>query len=105
MLKYHLWTASDATDGKRYPLGSGKAENEWIGVDLGSVQPVGGVRLDWEASFCRYKSGFDDAKTWKEVYKPMEIGGVDEITFPEVDARYVRMFGIETIGLLSLWSF
>ena len=34
-------------------------------------------------------------------------GGVDEITFPEVDARYVRMFGIE-LGWwfgYSLWSF
>ena len=38
---------------------------------LGSVQPVGGVRLNWEASFGKgYKIQVsDDAETWKEVYK------------------------------------
>lgn len=50
----------------------------------------------------------DDAETWKEVYKTDEgRGGIDEITFPEVDARYVRMFGTE-LGWwfgYSLWSF
>ncbi len=86
------------------------ADNEWIYVDLGSVQPVGGVRLNWEASYGKgYKIQVsDDAQTWKEVYKTSEgIGGPEEITFPEVDARYVRMFGIERgwwFGY-SLWSF
>ena len=38
---------SDATDGKKDTRwAAAKAENEWIYVDLGSVQPVGGVRLD-----------------------------------------------------------
>lgn len=74
------------------------------------MQPVGGVRLDWEASFGKaYKIQVsNDAENWKEVYKTDEgRGGVDEITFPEVDARYVRMFGIE-LGWwfgYSLWSF
>ena len=66
-----------------------KAENEWLYVDLGSVQSVGGVRLNWEASFGKgYKIQVsDDAETWKEVYKTDEgRGGIDEITFPEVDA-------------------
>ncbi len=96
--------------GKKIPVGQRKVVNEWIYVDLGSVQPVGGVRLDWEASFGKgYKIQVsDDAKTWKEVYKTDEgRGGVDEITFPEVDARYVRMFGTE-LGWwfgYSLWSF
>ncbi|WP_300698764.1 discoidin domain-containing protein [Bacteroides sp.] len=86
------------------------ADNEWIYVDLGSVQPVGGVRLDWEASFGKaYKIQVsDDAKNWREVYKTNEgVAGVELITFPEVDARYVRMFGIERgwwFGY-SLWSF
>lgn len=102
---------SDATDGKKDTRwAAAKADNEWIYVDLGSVQPVGGVRLDWEASFGKaYKIQVSsDAQNWKEVYKTDEgRGGVDEITFPEVDARYVRMFGIE-LGWwfgYSLWSF
>lgn len=102
---------SDATDGKKDTRwAAAKADNEWIYVDLGSVQLVGGVRLDWEASFGKaYKIQVSsDAQNWKEVYKTDEgRGGVDEITFPEVDARYVRMFGIE-LGWwfgYSLWSF
>ena len=54
--------------GKKIPVGQRqKAENEWLYVDLGSVQPVGGVRLNWEASFGKgYKIQVsDDAETWK----------------------------------------
>lgn len=104
-------TPADATDGKDDTRWAAvKAPNEWIYVDLGSVRKVGGVRLNWEASFGkRYKIQVsDDAKTWTEVYAEDEgKGGVDEITFSEVEARYVRMLGIE-LGWwfgYSLWSF
>lgn len=104
-------TPADATDGKPETRWAAlKAENEWIYVDLGSVMPVGGVRLVWEASFGKgYKIQVsDDAEHWTEVYKTNEgCGGTDEITFPEVNARYVRMFGTE-LGWwfgYSLWSF
>lgn len=87
-----------------------RSDNEWIYVDLGSIQSVGGVRLNWEAAYGKaYKIQIsDDAKNWKEIYKTNEgREGVEEITFPEVKARYVRMFGIE-LGWwfgYSLWSF
>jgi len=103
--------ASFVTDGKSDTRwAAAVADNEWIYVDLGNTQPVGGVRLDWEASFGKaYKIQVsNDAQNWKEVYKTDEgVGGPEEITFPEVDARYVRMFGIERgwwFGY-SLWSF
>lgn len=103
--------ASYVTDGKKDTRwAAAVADNEWVYVDLGSKQTVGGVRIDWEASYGKaYKIQVsDDAKSWKEVYKTDEgKGGVDYITFPEVDARYVRMFGIERgwwFGY-SLWSF
>lgn len=86
-----------------------KADNEWIYVDLGSVQPVGGVRLNWEAAYGKaYKIQVsNDAEKWREVYKTDEgREGIDEIIFPEVEARYVRMFGIE-LGWwfgYSLWN-
>lgn len=102
--------ASLVTDGKSDTRwAAAVADNEWIYVDLGSVQAVGGVRLDWEASYGKgYKIQVsNDATNWKEVYKTDEgMGGPEEITFPEVDARYVRMFGIERgwwFGY-SLWS-
>ena len=87
-----------------------RADNEWIYVDLGSEKPVGGVRLNWEAAYGKaYKIQVsNDAKTWKEVYKTEEgREGVNEIFFPEeIQARYVRMLGIE-LGWwfgYSLWS-
>ena len=89
---------------------SASLDNERIYIDLGSTQPVGAVRLDWEASFGNaYKIQVsNDAETWREVYKTSDgRGGVDFISFPEVDARYVRLFGIERgwwFGY-SLWSF
>lgn len=101
---------SQVTDGKSDTRwAAAVADNEWIYVDLGSVQAVGGVRLNWEASYGKgYKIQVsNDATNWKEVYKTDEgMGGPEEITFPEVDARYVRMFGIERgwwFGY-SLWS-
>lgn len=102
---------SDATDGKDNTRWSSRiADNEWLYVDLGCIQPVGGVRLNWEASFGKsYKIQVsDDAVTWDEVYKTDEgREGIKEILFPEVNARYVRMFGIERgwwYGY-SLWAF
>lgn len=87
-----------------------KSDNEWIYIDLGSKQSIGGVRLNWEAAYGKaYKIQVsDDAQNWQEIYKTDEGSeGVHQITFPEVEARYVRMFGIE-LGWwfgYSLWSF
>lgn len=98
----------DGKDDTRW--GAKKADNEWIYVDLGSVQPVGGVRLNFEAAYGKsYKIQVsNDAENWMEVYKTSEgREGLEVITFPEIDARYVRMFGIE-LGWwfgYSLWSF
>lgn len=103
--------AANVTDGKDDTRWAAvKAPNEWIYVDLGSKQQVGGVRINWEASFGKkFKIQVsDDAKTWTEVYAEDEgRSGIDVITFPEVGARYVRMLGIE-LGWwfgYSLWSF
>ena len=48
----------------------------------------------------------DDLETGKNIKLMKDVEGIDEITFPEVDARYVRMFGTE-LGWwfgYSLWS-
>ena len=90
---------SMAVDGKKDTRwSSAYRDNEWIYVDLGKVQPVGGVRLDWEASYGKeYKIQVsNDAQQWEEAYSTKNgIGGVELITFPEKDARYVRMFGFK----------
>lgn len=102
---------TDVTDGNENTRwAAAKADNEWIYIDLGSRQPIGGVRLNWEAAYGKsYKIQVsDDARNWKEIYKTSEgREGIHRITFPEVEARYVRMFGIE-LGWwfgYSLWSF
>jgi len=92
---------SMAVDGKKDTRwSSAYRDNEWIYVDLGKVQPVGGVRLDWEASYGKeYKIQVsNDAQQWEEAYSTKNgIGGVELITFPEKDARYVRMFGFKRL--------
>lgn len=87
-----------------------KADNEWLYIDLGSVQEVGEIRLNFEAAYGRaYRLQVsNDAKHWREVVKE-DAGheGVKVYTFPEVKARYVRFLGIE-LGWwygYSLWDF
>jgi hypothetical protein len=98
---------TDGDDNTRWA--ANKADNEWIYIDLDSVQTVGGVRLNWEAAYGKsYKIQVsDDAQTWREVFKTHEgCEGTLEHLFPEVQARYVRMLGIE-LGWwfgYSLWS-
>lgn len=101
----------DVTDGNgKTRWAAARADNEWIYIDLGSRQSIGGVQLDWEAAYGKaYKIQIsDDAQNWHEIYKTEEgCEGVHQITFPEVEARYVRMLGIE-LGWwfgYSLWSF
>lgn len=78
---------SMAVDGKKDTRwSSAYRDNEWIYVDLGKVQPVGGVRLDWEASYGKeYKIQVsNDAQQWEEAYSTKNgIGGVELITFPK----------------------
>lgn len=98
---------ADGRDDTRWA--ADKADNEWIYIDLENRQSVGGVRLNWEAAYGKaYKIQVsDDAEKWREIYKTYEgHEGIEEIIFPEVEARYVRMFGIE-LGWwygYSLWS-
>lgn len=98
---------TDGDDNTRWA--ANKADNEWIYIDLDSVQTIGGVRLNWEAAYGKsYKIQVsDDAQTWREVFKTHEgCEGTLEHLFPEVQARYVRMLGIE-LGWwfgYSLWS-
>lgn len=99
------------TDGKEDTRWAArKADNEWITIDLKSVREIGGIRLNWEAAYGKaYKIQIsNDGQSWEEIYKTDEgHEGVETITFPEKEARYVRMLGIE-LGWwfgYSLWSF
>jgi len=85
-------------------------DNEWIYIDLGKDEVVNGVGLNWENA---YASSFkiqvsDDAKRWQDVYNTTDgKEGEMQIQFPEVNARYVRMLGVErgTYWGYSLYNF
>jgi acyl-homoserine lactone acylase PvdQ len=72
-------------------------DNESITVDLGAVQPVGRVVLNWEAA---YGKAYDvdvstDGQNWTTVYSTTTgTGGQDNDRFTVTNARYVRMQGV-----------
>ncbi|MEV6243209.1 penicillin acylase family protein [Lentzea sp. NPDC051838] len=74
------------------------SDNQWIQVDLGSVQQVGRAVLHWESA---YGSGYridvsNDGTTWRNVFSTSSgDGGEDVVAFAAQDARYLRMTGTQ----------
>ena len=85
------------------------SDPQWLAVDLGSAKTVSQVTLDWEYASARsYKIQVSqDMSSWTDVYSTTTgDGGYDDITFPAVSVRYVRMYGAQratTFGY-SLWE-
>jgi hypothetical protein len=102
-------TAAMATDGNPGTRWSSLAtDQQWLQVDLGSVQPLCMVSLSWEAA---YGSGFQlqtsaDGATWTTVYATTTgTGGLQNVPVAG-NGRYVRMNGT-TRGTqfgYSLWD-
>ncbi|HEY9061342.1 MAG TPA: discoidin domain-containing protein [Pseudobacteroides sp.] len=89
---------------------SGWSDNQWIYVDLGTVQAFNRVKLLWEVCYGKsYKIQVsNDANNWTDVYTTNSgDGSVDDIYFTTANARYVRMYGItRSIDYgFSLWEF
>ncbi|KAF1004089.1 MAG: Glucan endo-1,3-beta-glucosidase [Luteibacter sp.] len=88
---------------------SGFTDDQWIQVDLGSVQSVGKVTLNWENAYAAdYRIEVSvDGQSWQVADEnPAGVGGVETRTFPAVSARYVRMHGVKraTGYGYSLWE-
>lgn len=86
--------AFDNDSGTRWE--SDFSDPQWIYVDLGQNRLVGQIKFNWEtASGKEYAIQVStDANEWKEVYKQSNgKGGVENISFNGVTARYVRMYG------------
>lgn len=94
-----LGPASYAVDGA--PLSrwaSNASDPQWLRVDLGAVKTVGSVKLRWETAYGKsYKIQTSvDGASWTDVYTTAAgDGGLDTVTFPATDARYVRMYGTQ----------
>jgi hypothetical protein len=87
--------AVDANPSTRWS--SSYNDNNWIKVDLGSVQTVARVVLRWEAAYGRaYRIEVStDNSTWRTVSSTTTgNGGTDNVTFAPTSARYVRMMGV-----------
>ena len=103
--------ASYAVDGKSTSRwASGTSDAEWIYVDLGGTYLVSRVELNWETAYgAQYEIQVsDNAADWTTVFTEYAgNGGVDEISFSSMKARYVRMNGLKrgTAWGYSLYGF
>ncbi len=92
-------TSDKAFDGKTDTRWSSQfTDNQWIAVDLGQVQSIGKVKLSWETAYAKAYKVLVSADNiyWTEVYNTTAgDGGVDEITFNPVNARYVKVQGVQ----------
>lgn len=100
--------AFDENSGTRWS--SDPSDSQWIYVDLGQTFTLNRVKLNWETAYAKsyaiQVSG--DAVNWNTVYSTTNgDGGIDDLTFAPVNARYVRMNGSQraTAWGYSLWDF
>lgn len=73
-------------------------DDEWVYVDLGAPTEIASVVLNWEAAYATsYKLLVaTDTDHWQEVYSTTAgKGGLENIKFKPVTARYVKMQGIK----------
>ncbi|HIX81853.1 MAG TPA: discoidin domain-containing protein, partial [Candidatus Erysipelatoclostridium merdavium] len=86
------------------------ATSQWIYVDLNDVYNISKVVLNWEGNGAKeYKIQVsNDGEEWIDISHVSDgDGGIDEFSYEDVTARYVRMLGIEVGSKYgySLWEF
>jgi hypothetical protein len=89
---------------------SAYADDQWISIDLGAQKAFDRVILHWEAAYGKaYELQVsEDGQRWTTVHTKINgTGGTEEVSFPSVEARYVRMLGKTraTEWGFSLWEF
>ncbi|MFF0142554.1 beta-1,3-glucanase family protein [Streptomyces sp. NPDC005227] len=99
--------AVDGNSGTRWS--SAFADPQWLQVDLGSVQQLTRVSLNWEAA---YAKSFQiqtsaDANNWSTVYSTTTAAGGTQTVNITGSGRYVRLTGTTraTPYGYSLWEF
>lgn len=105
-----FFPAQLAVDGRDETRWSSEfADSQWLEVDLGRTVSVSHVTLTWERA-CGQAYAVEvsqDGAKWQEVWRTETgRGGVDEIRFAPVTARYVRFRGDRraTPHGFSLWE-
>ncbi|MEU2627520.1 discoidin domain-containing protein [Kitasatospora sp. NPDC007106] len=99
--------AVDGNTGTRWS--SAAADPQWLQVDLGSVQQVCQVQLNWEAAYGKaYQIQTSaDGSTWTTIYSTTTGAGGNETLNVSGSGRYVRLYGTQrgTGYGYSLWEF
>jgi beta-glucosidase len=100
--------AVDGNAGTRWS--STYSDPQWIRIDLGTVQSICRVRLNWEGAYGRsYQIQVsNDTINWTTIYSTTTgDGGIDDLTGLSGSGRYIRMYGtVRAIGYgYSLWEF
>ncbi|MGI4788041.1 MAG: glycoside hydrolase family 3 C-terminal domain-containing protein, partial [Janthinobacterium lividum] len=109
--KHDAVEAKNAVDGDDSTRWSSEfSDPQWIAVDLGKMQTIDRVRINWEDAYATaYTIQISpDGKTWTDVSTTNDgQGGVEDIKFPAVTARWVRMYGTKRVTQFgySLFSF
>ncbi len=70
------------------------ADNQWLEIDCGRMRNLRGLTIHWEAAYAREYAVLvsADQSNWTLVHaRPDSDGGVDDIDFAPVTARYVRI--------------
>ncbi|MBB6730915.1 discoidin domain-containing protein [Cohnella zeiphila] len=86
--------AFDGDSATRWAAAEGSSNPQWVSVDLGDTVQIGHVKLSWAVPHgTSYQILVStDGTDWTEVYATTSgNGGLDDIKFPAVDARYVKL--------------
>lgn len=99
---------TDGTTATRWE--SATSDPQWIQIDLGNAKTINKVILKWEAAYAKsYQIQIStNGTSWVNVYSTTNgSGGIENITFSPVNARYVRMYGTQrgTSWAYSLYEF
>ncbi|WP_339311430.1 discoidin domain-containing protein [Paenibacillus sp. FSL M7-0896] len=99
--------AVDGNEGTRWE--SDFSDPQWIQVDLGSTQTLSRVLLNWEGAYAKAYTieTSADGTNWTTAYSTTTgDGGLDDVSFTPVSARYVKVNGTErgTQYGYSLWE-
>lgn len=106
------FSAAGAVDGNATTTrwSSGYTDNEWLAVDLGTAQNISRVVVKWENAYATSYTieTSNDTVNWI-VQKTVTTGagGTEDLSFPTVNARYVRVHGLQraTPYGFSIWEF
>lgn len=84
-------------------------DSQWVRVDLDTVRAVSEVVLKWEAAYAssyRIETAPDTLHWTVQKVVTNGTGGTETVSFPAVNARYVRIFGVKraTAYGISLWE-